>query len=106
MPDPDARRVRGAGPFTRAEAAEYLGLGLRTLDRLVAARLVGFTKLGPHRRSPIRFDRAALDDYLARRSVAPRVHTGVDRRHLVQLAERAEKAVSDLRAALADLGAA
>ncbi len=89
--------------LTRAQAAERLGLSTRTLDRLVAARLVRYVKLGSGRRSPIRFHAADLDEYLERRAVAPRVHTGLDRQRLLRLAERAEDAARELRAALLEV---
>ncbi len=87
--------------LTRAQAAGYIGISMRSLDRLVASRLIEFIRLGPYRRSPIRFERAALDAYLEKRAVAPRVHNGIDRQRLLRLVHRAETAMSELRAALA-----
>lgn len=86
--------------LTHAEAADYLGVSPRTLDRMVSAREVECVKLGPHKRSPIRFRREALDECIERRAVAPRVHGGIDRKRVLRVIERLEDELRELRAAL------
>lgn len=57
--------------MTRQQAAEYLGVGLRTLDRLVAKEQLPIVNLGSIRgdgsRSAVRVDRVALDRWVDER---------------------------------------
>lgn len=59
-------------PFTMARAAKYLGIGQRKLQNEMKKRAIAYQKLGAGRTSPIRFQRAALDKYLANRTLPAR----------------------------------
>ena len=57
-------RARGALLDIR-QAAEYLGVTERWLRRRVAEGRIPYLKLGPGRSSPLRFDTAVLEGWLA-----------------------------------------
>jgi excisionase family DNA binding protein len=57
-------RARGA-LLDIHEAAEYLGVTERWLRRQVSEKRIPYLKLGPGRSSPLRFDTAALEGWLA-----------------------------------------
>jgi excisionase family DNA binding protein len=56
-----------AAVLSKRDAAAYLGVATRTLDRLCAARLVRFSLVGSRRR----FRTSDLDAYLSSRSFGP-----------------------------------
>jgi excisionase family DNA binding protein len=53
--------------YTYDQAAAYLQMSRRHLERLVQDQAIGFAKLG----RSVRFTRQQLDDYVARESCAP-----------------------------------
>lgn len=53
--------------FTIHEIAEYTGLSVRTLHRMVSQRRIPFVKMG----RLIKFDRRAMDAWIERHSVKP-----------------------------------
>ena len=57
-------RARGALLDIR-QAADYLGVTERWLRRKVSEKRIPYLKLGPGRSSPLRFDTAALEGWLA-----------------------------------------
>lgn len=50
--------------FLRTEAAEYLGISTRTLDRLTHSREITFIQ--PAKGCRVQFSQKALDEYLTR----------------------------------------
>lgn len=58
---PDSVEVEAA-VFDREQAAAYLRIGPRSLDRAVAARDIDVVRIG----RSVRFTQRACDDYLAR----------------------------------------
>lgn len=62
--------------ITREEAAEYLGISVRTLDTLRAQGKIPFKRLpsvGDGGRGPVRFDRKALDETITPRLAGRRL---------------------------------
>ena len=58
-----------SGVFTRSEAAAYLRISVRQLNRIVASGRIAFYRVG----SSPRFSADQLDDYLASVTVQARV---------------------------------
>ena len=58
--------------FNMSKAARYLGIGERKLQNEMKKRAIAYQKLGIGRTSPIRFQRVALDKYLANRTLPAR----------------------------------
>lgn len=54
--------------MTRNEAASYLRVSMRSLDRLVAEKEIPSTRIGGKRRGRVVFDRHDLDAYLKRQT--------------------------------------
>lgn len=63
-PDFKSPRTRGS-LLDYSQAAKYMGVTERWLRRQVAERRIPYIKLGQGRSSPIRFDTAALEGWLA-----------------------------------------
>lgn len=55
--------------FLRTEAAEYLGISTRTLDRLTHSRKIAFIQ--PAKGCRVQFAQKALDEYLTRNTKKP-----------------------------------
>ena len=55
--------------LSRAEAAEYLHIGVRTLDRLTASNKVSFVRIG----GKVVFVTDDLDDFIERNRVEARI---------------------------------
>ena len=55
---------------TRDEAAAYLRVSTRTLDRLIAERKIRAARIGGERRGRVVFDQADLEAFVRRRFVA------------------------------------
>jgi excisionase family DNA binding protein len=64
--------LRDNGALTRREAAEYLRISVRTLDKLAKERKVSCSKLGDGLRARVVYQRRELDAYLERMKVDPR----------------------------------
>lgn len=60
------------GLFNMSKAARYLGISERKLQKEMKRRAIAYQKLGAGRTSPIRFQRIALDKYLANRTLPAR----------------------------------
>lgn len=67
-----APALESEGLFNMAKAAQYLGLSQRKLHLEMKRRAIAYQKLGAGRTSPIRFQRAALDTYMAKRTLPAR----------------------------------
>jgi len=52
--------------YDKAEAAEYLKISPNTLDRLMAAKKITFTKIGDSRTNRVIFQHSDLKEFLAR----------------------------------------
>ena len=58
--------------FTRAQAAEIIGICLRTLDHLVTRRQIGYLRLPSAKgQGSLRFTEKHLADFVASREVKP-----------------------------------
>lgn len=55
--------------MTSQQCAEHLGLTRSGLEKLVHRRRIPFTRIGDTPRSPLRFDRHAIDEWMAERAV-------------------------------------
>lgn len=55
--------------LTSAQAAAYLGLTPRALEKRVHRRQIPFTRLTDSARGPLRFDRKKLDTWMESRAV-------------------------------------
>lgn len=53
------------------EAAGYLGITEKSLRTRCEERQIKYTKLGPHTNSPLRFDVAWLEAFIAENTVEP-----------------------------------
>ena len=64
--------LRSNGNLTRKDAAEYLRISVRTLDKLAQSGEILFSKLGNGIRARVVYQRKELDAYLERTKVDPR----------------------------------
>lgn len=70
MTDHEPTRTMPDPLLTKTEAMTYLGVSLRTLNRLISAREIVYVKVGP-RGGAIRFDRRDLQEYVHQKRTKP-----------------------------------
>jgi excisionase family DNA binding protein len=64
--------LRSNGNLTRKEAAEYLRISVRTLDKLAKEGEIPYSKLGDGIRARVVYQHKDLDAYVERTRVDPR----------------------------------
>ena len=64
--------LRSNGNLTRKEAAEYLRISVRTLDKLAQKGEIPYSKLGNGVRARVLYQQRTLDAYLERTQVNPK----------------------------------
>jgi len=64
--------MNGAGILTRREAAQYMRLSVRTLDKLGQRGDIPYSKLGNGIRSRVVYQRRDLDAYIERMRIDPK----------------------------------
>lgn len=71
--------IRGGGmpmeedkPLTKEEAADYLGFGVRKLERAMKKRQIEYEKYGAGKTATVRFRRSELEKYREKRKISAR----------------------------------
>ena len=72
MPQTSVSQPTPAITYTRPQTAAMLNMALRTLDGHIAARRIGFCKVG----GKVLFRECDIESFLARYAVAPREMSG------------------------------
>ena len=86
--------------LTKHEAAELLGIGVRTVERLVSQGDLPHVRLGASSRAGVRFLADDLEEFVRTRTVPSAAPRLPGRKRIISLASRAERAARKLREAL------